>query len=167
MNIYAIQGHSRQCFADSLPDGHVQMLYERPSGFYIANKNGEWELDLPKLREQKKEEILSHAEQALSLLTSEYSEFERQTFPRQEAAARAILENLEADNIDTAFLRRLADAENVEITTYARRVLSKASALALSQADILTKLRDRELQINNAETVAEIEKISPCFDTTP
>lgn len=138
----------------------------------------EWEKIQPKPqepKEAKENEIISKANQARTKLIRQYSSIEEQTWPEQEAGARAItglvnggqssrawfiLQDEEQTNKAKTFVADLAKLAGVSPQQYAERILKNASNYTEKSKQILYQEIALKAQLNAADTIEKIEAIN-------
>lgn len=138
----------------------------------------EWEANAPTPRDSrdlKQEEIIVKADKAKDLLSARYSRTEEQTWPEQEAGARAItglinegqssrawfiLQDEEQTRKAKGFVADLAKLAGVSPEQYAERILSNANSYAEKSKQILYQEIALKAQLNAADTIEKIEAIN-------
>ena len=115
----------------------------------------------PALQERKKHrlELVNAAyENAVSALVNTYPPTELLTFDKQEAEARAYLDDASAS---TPFLSGLAAARGITLDDLVRRVIAKSDAFAVVVASLTGQRQRYEDLLDAAVTVEDLEAVVP------
>ena len=104
----------------------------------------------------KLREVLTGSDAAMNLITSDYSENEKLSWPKQEAEAKALLADPDAP---APLLRGIADTRGIALTTLRDKVLANVEASEALTALILGTQQKYEDMVKAATTVEEVQAI--------
>lgn len=104
----------------------------------------------------KMQEINDGYERAIAALTPTYPDTERLTFDKQEAEARALAANADAE---TPLLTALAAGRNMDKAELARRVIAKADTFAVSSGYLTGQRQRMEDLLDEAQSLVDVQGI--------
>ncbi len=136
-----VPSHPRDEFNDAITDYDIQ---------------GQPVFDLNKAQAVKVNEAKQKSEEALTVITSQYSEAEMKTWPTQEQEARAYV----ADNtVLTPFLSGLSQGTGIPVLDLANKIILKADAFKTVSAANIGKRQAMEAKALAATDITGLKKV--------
>lgn len=155
------------------PQAYIDTLMTEEEWTLVASQKTN--MSFEEYKEQKLQDIRLRADQVCEKLKAKYSSIEEQTWPEQEAGARAItglvnggqssrawfiLQDEEQTNKAKTFVADLAKLAGVSPQQYAERILKNASNYTEKSKQILYQEIALKAQLNAADTIEKIEAIN-------
>lgn len=121
---------------------------------YTIEQWEDYNLSLEDFKARKAGEIDAKAEEFMDSNTPKYPEFEKHTFPKQEAEAKAYLDN---PNADVPCITKIATQRGVAVDVLANLILVKATAFSDMAVTTAGKRQNLHTTLAQATTVAQVK----------
>lgn len=131
------------------------LVIEIVDGVAAVRPKNEIEL-VADMKPAKLEEILAGADAALRAITSDYGEYEKLSWSKQEEEARELMKDA---NAEAGLLRQIAEYRRVPLETLRDKVLANVTASEQATGYILGLQQRYGDMLKAATTVAEVEAI--------
>lgn len=133
-------------------------LVRNGDGWRVRSVEEEQAQHLEQARRLKLREILAGADAMLAQAAARFSEFEQKSWPRQEAEARALVED---ESAPAPLLREIAVARGMDVLALRDRVLANVAAWEVISGSIMGQQQACEDRLKAAQTLEEIAAIVP------
>lgn len=130
-----------------------------PSDIESVWTGNSWEIPLFILKKRKIAAIRHDVDKTLSSIQENFSATEFQSWSKQEAGARALIQNPEASDADAEFVRAMARARGIPVTELIEKINACIIPAMEAMAHLLGEQQRREDLVNAATAPEELEHV--------